>query len=58
MGLPIRVNNCLERAGLNYARQFVYLPDEELLKIRNLGKKGITAIRDWVSAHMKDQSDY
>lgn len=58
MGLPVRVNNALERAGLHYARQFVYLPDERLFKIRNLGKKGVTAIRDWVSAHMRDQSDY
>ena len=58
MNLPIRVHHALERAGYRYARQFIYMPDEELLKIRYLGMKGVTIIRDWVSAHTRDQSDY
>ena len=57
-GLPIRVVNTLQRAGLRYAREYVYLPDEELIKIRNLGQKCIMAIRDWCSIRMKDHSDY
>ena len=57
MGLPLRVYSALETAGYRCARQIICLPDAELLRIKNLGRKSVAAIRDWVSAHMKDISD-
>lgn len=54
MGLPVRVYNSLQRAGFHTAGQLIYLPDEELIKIRYLGQKGIAAIWDWCSVHMQD----
>lgn len=41
LGLSIRSRNCLERAGINTVREISALETEDLMKIRNLGRKSI-----------------
>lgn len=56
MNLPVRVSKALERAGYRYAGQFIRLSDEELLRIRNLGAKGVTIIREWTAVHIPPEA--
>ncbi len=48
MGLSVRSCSSLKRAGFRYAHEFVDLSDGDLLKIRNLGQKGVDEIRKWM----------
>ncbi len=41
VGLSVRSYNCLKREGINYLEQLLNLQYEDLLRIRNLGKKSI-----------------
>ena len=43
--LSVRTYNCLKRAGINSVGQLRSLSDEDLRKIRNLGRKGVDEIR-------------
>lgn len=43
--LSVRAYNCLKRAGINTVGELCSMSDEELMKIRNLGKKCIEEIK-------------
>ena len=48
MKLSVRTTNCLRRAGYFKTGEFIHLSDQELLKTRNLGQKGVDEIHRWV----------
>lgn len=50
MGFSIRTYNCLHRVGYSVSGEFIHLPNDQLLKIRNLGQKGVDEILAWVAA--------
>lgn len=53
MKLSVRSTNSLRRAGYFKSGEFIHLPDQELLKTRNLGQKGVDEIRNWVKVQRK-----
>ena len=46
LGLSLRSFNCLMRAGIRTAGQLRAMSDEELFRIRNLGRKNVAEIRE------------
>lgn len=44
--LSKRSSNCLKRAGINTIQELIDKTEEELMKVRNLGKKSLTEIKD------------
>ena len=48
--LSVRSYNCLKRAGINTVQELVGKTPEEMMKVRNLGKKSL----DEVLAKLKD----
>jgi DNA-directed RNA polymerase subunit alpha len=43
--LSVRSNNCLKRANINYVSELTEKTDEEMMKIRNLGRKSLNEIK-------------
>ena len=56
MGLSVRSTNSLKRAGFYTADEFISKSDDELLKIRNLGQKGVDEIRNWIQVQLEHTS--
>lgn len=50
MGFSVRTFNCLKRAGITKAQEITRMNMNDLLKVRNLGKKGATEIIERVHA--------
>ena len=48
--LSVRSFNCLKRAGINSVQELVAKTPDEMMKVRNLGKKSL----DEVLAKLKD----
>ena len=46
LDLSVRSYNCLRRAGIKYIAELTRMTEEEILKIRSMGKKGCQEIRD------------
>lgn len=46
LDLSVRSYNCLKRAGLNTVRDLVNLTEEEMMKVRNLGRKSLKEIKE------------
>ncbi len=44
--LSVRSSNCLKRAGINSAGELVSKTEDDLMKVRNLGKKSLQEIKD------------
>ena len=44
------------KAGYMISGEFIHLNDAELLKIRNLGQKGIDEIHTWLQKHTADKT--
>ncbi len=44
--LSVRSSNCLKRAGINTVDELVSKTEDDLMKVRNLGKKSLQEIRD------------
>ncbi|MGM0370555.1 MAG: DNA-directed RNA polymerase subunit alpha C-terminal domain-containing protein, partial [Bacillota bacterium] len=45
LDLSVRSSNCLKRAGLDTVEELVNTTEEELMQIRNLGKKSLQEIK-------------
>ncbi len=45
LDLSLRAFNCLKRAGINTVEELQWMSDDDLLKVRNLGKKSIAEIK-------------
>lgn len=44
--LSVRSSNCLKRAGINTVEELVQKSEDDLMKVRNLGKKSLQEIQD------------
>lgn len=44
--LSVRSSNCLKRAGINTVEELVDKTEDDLMKVRNLGKKSLQEIKD------------
>jgi DNA-directed RNA polymerase subunit alpha len=44
LDLSVRAFNCLKRAGVNTVQDLVYKSPEEMMKVRNLGKKSLEEV--------------
>ncbi|TDX49262.1 DNA-directed RNA polymerase subunit alpha [Orenia marismortui] len=45
LDLSVRSSNCLKRAGINTVEELTSTSEEELMKVRNLGKKSLLEIK-------------
>ncbi len=45
LDLSVRSFNCLKRAGINTVGQLIEKTDEEMIKVRNLGKKSLEEVK-------------
>jgi len=50
LDLSVRSFNCLKRAGINTVQDLVNKSEEEMLKVRNLGKKSFDEVREKLKA--------
>ena len=46
LDLSVRSFNCLKRAGINTVDDLINKSEEEMLKVRNLGKKSFDEVRE------------
>ena len=44
LDLSVRAFNCLKRAGINTVSELVQKDQEEMMKVRNLGKKSLEEV--------------
>ena len=49
LDLSVRSFNCLKRAGINTVRDLVAMTEEELIKVRNLGRKSLEEVKKKLS---------
>lgn len=49
LDLSVRSFNCLKRAGINTVRDLVAMTEEELMKVRNLGRKSLEEVKQKLS---------
>ncbi len=50
LDLSVRSYNCLKRAGINSVGELVAKTDEEMMKVRNLGKKSLEEVKQKLAA--------
>ncbi|HHY94311.1 MAG TPA: DNA-directed RNA polymerase subunit alpha [Firmicutes bacterium] len=48
--LSVRSYNCLKRAGINTVGELIEKTDQDMIKVRNLGKKSLEEVREKLSA--------
>jgi len=46
LDLSVRSYNCLKRAGINTVEELIRKTEEDMLKVRNLGKKSLQEVKD------------
>lgn len=46
LGLSVRSFNCLKRAGINTVEDLISKSEEEMMKVRNLGKKSFDEVKE------------
>ena len=49
LDLSVRSNNCLRRAGINTVEELTQKSEEDMMKIRNLGKKSLDEVKKKLS---------
>lgn len=50
LDLSVRSYNCLKRAGLNTVEELVRKTEEDMMKVRNLGKKSLQEVKEKLAA--------
>jgi DNA-directed RNA polymerase subunit alpha len=50
LDLSVRSYNCLKRAGINTVSELVQKTDEDMMKVRNLGKKSLEEVKQKLAA--------
>lgn len=50
LDLSVRSYNCLKRAGINTVAELIAKTDEEMIKVRNLGKKSLEEVKSKLAA--------
>ena len=46
LDLPVRSYNCLKRAGIQTVEELVQKTEDEMMRVRNLGKKSLKEVKD------------
>ena len=46
LDLSVRSFNCLKRAGINTVEDLISKSEEEMMKVRNLGKKSFDEVKE------------
>ena len=46
LDLSVRSYNCLKRAGINTVEELIQKTEEDMMKVRNLGKKSLQEVKD------------
>ena len=46
LDLSVRSFNCLKRAGINTVNDLISRSEEEMMKVRNLGKKSFDEVKE------------
>jgi DNA-directed RNA polymerase subunit alpha len=46
LDLSVRSYNCLKRAGINTVEELIRKSEEEMMKVRNLGKKSLEEVQN------------
>ena len=44
LDLSVRSFNCLKRAGINTVEDLIYKSEEDMMKVRNLGRKSLDEV--------------
>ena len=57
LDLSIRSYNCVKRAGINNVQELIDLSDDDILRIRNLGKNQVIEIRNKISEFINKTKD-
>jgi len=60
LDLSVRSFNCLKRAGINTVGDLVEKTDEEMIRVRNLGKKSLEEVKQKLAAlglNLKEAED-
>ena len=50
LDLSVRSYNCLKRAGLNTVAELAAKSEEDMMKVRNLGRKSLKEIKEKLEA--------
>lgn len=50
LDLSVRSYNCLKRAGINTVEELVQRDEDEMMKVRNLGRKSLEEVQQKLSA--------
>lgn len=57
LDLSVRSNNCLKRAGITTVQELTQKSEDEMMKVRNLGKKSLKEVKEKLAAiglHFRD----
>ena len=57
LDLSVRSNNCLKRAGISTVMELTQKSEEDMMKVRNLGKKSLKEVKEKLAAiglHFRD----
>ena len=46
LDLSVRSYNCLKRAGINTVQELANQTEEDMMKVRNLGRKSLKEVKD------------
>lgn len=57
LALSIRPYNCLRRAGVDSVEKLRAMSDEELMKVRNLGRKAFEEVKDKLASFQEAEKD-
>ena len=58
LDLSVRSNNCLKRAGISTVLELTQKSEEEMMKVRNLGKKSLKEVKEKLAANGLHFRDY
>ena len=58
LDLSVRSNNCLKRAGITTVMELCQKSEEEMMKVRNLGKKSLKEVKEKLAANGLHFRDY
>ena len=50
LDLSVRSYNCLKRAGINTVEELIKRNEEEMMKVRNLGRKSLEEVEQKLAA--------
>ena len=58
LDLSVRSNNCLKRAGITTVMELTQKSEDEMMKVRNLGKKSLKEVKEKLAANGLHFRDY